>query len=111
MAHATSRKKAYAKTGNLQKFLCLDCPKYFTFTIGFERMKHNPQAVTIAIQLSFSGESLRHTAESLKQISALNKLFFVALTNQSTPSIVTLTFVDEKFEFYPDFIATLTAKL
>jgi hypothetical protein len=31
------------KTGNLQKFLCRDCGKYFTFNIGFERMKHNPK--------------------------------------------------------------------
>jgi transposase-like protein len=29
-------------------------------------MKHNPQAITTAIQLYFSGESLRNTAESLK---------------------------------------------
>jgi transposase-like protein len=34
--------------------------------IGFERMKHNPKAITTALQLYFSGESLRHTRESLK---------------------------------------------
>jgi transposase-like protein len=55
------------KTGNIQKFYCRDCGKYFTHNIGFERMKHNPQAVTTAMQLYFSGESLRHTAESLKR--------------------------------------------
>jgi len=54
------------KCGNLQKFYCLDCHKWFTFNIGFERMKHNPQAITSAMQLYFSGESLRNTAESLK---------------------------------------------
>jgi len=32
-------------------------------------MKHNPQAVTIAMQLYFSGESLRNTMRSLKLIS------------------------------------------
>jgi transposase-like protein len=37
-----------------------------TFNVGFEHMKHNPQAVTTAMQLYFSGESLRHTQESLK---------------------------------------------
>jgi transposase-like protein len=31
-------------------------------------MKHNPQAVTTAMQLYFSGESLRNTAKSLKLI-------------------------------------------
>jgi transposase-like protein len=34
--------------------------------MGFEGMRHNPQAVTTAMQLYFSGESLRHTKDSLK---------------------------------------------
>jgi transposase-like protein len=54
------------KTGNIQVFYCRDCHKYFTFNIGFERMKHNPQAITSAMQLYFSGESLRNTMKSLK---------------------------------------------
>jgi putative transposase len=54
------------KSGTIQKFLCRDCHKYMTFNIGFERMKHNPQAVTTAMQLYFSGESLRNTMKSLK---------------------------------------------
>jgi putative transposase len=54
------------KAGTIQKFYCRDCHKYFTFNIGFERMKHNPQAVTAAMQLYFSGESLRNTAKSLR---------------------------------------------
>lgn len=54
------------KTGDIQKFYCRDCHHYFTINIGFERMKHNPQAVTTAMQLYFSGESLRNTMKSLK---------------------------------------------
>ena len=54
------------KTGNLQVFYCRDCHKYFTINIGFEKMKHNPQAITSAMQLYFSGESLRNTQKSLK---------------------------------------------
>jgi putative transposase len=54
------------KSGNIQKFYCRDCHKYFTFNIGFEHMKHNPQAITSAMQLYFSGESLRNTMKSLK---------------------------------------------
>jgi transposase-like protein len=54
------------KAGNLQKFYCRDCHKYFTFNLGFERMKHNPQAITSAMQLYFSGESLRNTMKSLR---------------------------------------------
>jgi len=54
------------KRGDIQKFYCRDCTHYFTFNIGFERMKHNPQAITSAMQLYFSGESLRNTMKSLK---------------------------------------------
>jgi putative transposase len=54
------------KSGTLQIYECKDCHKYFTFNIGFERMKHNPQAITSAMQLYFSGESLRNTMKSLK---------------------------------------------
>lgn len=54
------------KSGNIQRFVCADCNKTFSVNIGFERMKHNPQAITSAMQLYFSGESLRNTMESLK---------------------------------------------
>jgi putative transposase len=54
------------KSGDIQKFGCKICGKYFTVNIGFEKMKHNPQAVASAIQLYFSGESLRNVTKSLK---------------------------------------------
>jgi putative transposase len=54
------------KTATIQKFYCRDCRHYFTINIGFERMKHNPQAITSAMQLYFSGESLRNTQKSLR---------------------------------------------
>lgn len=54
------------KSGIIQKFHCRECGHYFTINIGFERMKHNPQAITTAMQLYFSGESLRNTQKSLK---------------------------------------------
>jgi putative transposase len=56
------------KYGDIQKFNCKGCNRYFTINIGFEKMKHNPQGITTAIQLYFSGESLRNTAESLRLI-------------------------------------------
>ena len=34
--------------------------------LGFEKMKHNPKGITTAMQLYFSGESLRNVAKSLK---------------------------------------------
>jgi transposase-like protein len=52
--------------GDLQIWNCLACGHYFTVNVGFERMRHNPQAVTTAMQLYFSGASLRNTARSLK---------------------------------------------
>jgi transposase-like protein len=58
------------KHGDIQKFNCLECKKYFTINLGFEKMKHNPQAITSAMQLYFSGESLRKTAESLRLMGA-----------------------------------------
>jgi len=54
------------KRGDIQRFLCADCGKTFSVNIGFERMKHNPQAITSAMQLYFSGESLRNTQKSLR---------------------------------------------
>jgi transposase-like protein len=54
------------KSGDIQRFLCVDCGKTFSVNIGFERMKHNPQAITSAMQLYFSGESLRNTQKSLR---------------------------------------------
>lgn len=54
------------KYGDIQKFSCKACGRYFTVNLGFERMKHNPQGITTAMQLYFSGESLRNTAKSLR---------------------------------------------
>jgi transposase-like protein len=54
------------KNGQLQKFQCKDCNSCFTINLGFERMKHNPHGITTAMQLYFSGESLRNTAKSLE---------------------------------------------
>jgi transposase-like protein len=54
------------KTGTIQIFYCRSCDRYFTVNLGFEKMKHNPQGITTAMQLYFSGESLRNTANSLR---------------------------------------------
>jgi transposase-like protein len=54
------------KYGDIQKFSCKACGKFFTVNIGFERMKHNPQGITTAMQLYFSGESLRSVSKSLR---------------------------------------------
>jgi putative transposase len=54
------------KSGDIQRFICENCGKTFSINIGFEKMKHNPKAITTAMQLYFSGESLRNTMKSLR---------------------------------------------
>jgi len=56
------------KSGDLQRYRCLECGKKFSVNVGFEKMKHNPKAVTLAMQLYFSGASLRNTMRSLELI-------------------------------------------
>ena len=58
------------KAGDLQRFACRDCGKLFSVNVGFERMKHDPKAITTALQLYFSGESLRNTQRSLRLLGA-----------------------------------------
>ena len=53
----------------IQRFSCSDCHKTFSMNLGFEKMKHNPKGITTAMQLYFSGESLRNVAKSLKLLS------------------------------------------
>ncbi|MDV3277777.1 MAG: DDE-type integrase/transposase/recombinase [Nitrososphaerales archaeon] len=53
------------KNGDIQRFLCHDCGKRFTKNLGFEGMKASPQMITSALQLYFTGESLRNTQKFL----------------------------------------------
>jgi len=52
-------------TGDLQRFTCHDCQYRFTVNLGFEKMKATPQAITGAMQLYFTGESLRNVQKFL----------------------------------------------
>lgn len=54
------------KSGDIQRFACLDCHKTFSINVGFEKMKHDPKAVTSAMQLYFTGESLRSVQKFLR---------------------------------------------
>ena len=52
------------KSGDIQRFICADCQRTFSFNIAFEKMKHNPKAITSAMQLYFSGRILeKHYAK------------------------------------------------
>jgi transposase-like protein len=52
--------------GDIQRFTCRTCGKRFVRNLGFERLKATPQIVTSALQLYFTGESLRNTQKFLK---------------------------------------------
>jgi transposase-like protein len=56
----------YNKYGNIQRYLCKECGKRFSFNIGFEKMHATPQIITSAMQLYFTGESFRNVQKFLK---------------------------------------------
>ena len=54
------------KTGDIQRYSCTDCHKTFSINLGFEKMKSSPETITSALQLYFTGESLRNVQKFLK---------------------------------------------
>ena len=54
------------KYGAIQKFNCRECNRYFTINLGFEKMHATPEMITSALQLYFTGESLRNVQKFLK---------------------------------------------
>jgi transposase-like protein len=52
--------------GEIQRYYCKTCAKWFVHNLGFERMKASPQAITESMQLYFSGESLRNVEKFLR---------------------------------------------
>lgn len=54
------------KFGDIQRYSCNGCGKWFTFNVGFERMHATPQMITSAMQLYFSGESFRNSKQFLE---------------------------------------------
>jgi len=54
------------KTYSLQVYQCRKCTKKFSINLGFERMKASPQVITSAMQLYFTGESLRNVQKFLE---------------------------------------------
>jgi len=55
------------KSGNVQRYSCKACDYRFSNNIGFERMKHDPKAITAALDLYFKGVSQRKIVHHLKQ--------------------------------------------
>jgi putative transposase len=57
--------KRHNKYGDLQRFFCKACGRRFSINLGFEKMKASPQIITSAMQLYFTGESLRNVQKFL----------------------------------------------
>ena len=54
------------KNYDIQRFKCKNCDKKFSINLGFEKMKASPQMITSALQLYFTGESLRGVQKFIK---------------------------------------------
>jgi transposase-like protein len=54
------------RSGDIQRYTCESCGRWFVVNLGFERMKASPQVVTSAMQLYFTGASLRNVQKFLK---------------------------------------------
>jgi putative transposase len=54
------------KYGDIQRFYCKTCGRWFVINLGFKKMKASPQIVTSAMQLYFTGESLRNVEKFLR---------------------------------------------
>jgi transposase-like protein len=60
--HGIRKNKNYS----IQRYFCNDCKRWFSFNLGFEGMKASPQIITSAMQLYFTGESLRSVQKFIK---------------------------------------------
>jgi transposase-like protein len=58
--------KRHNKYGDIQRYLCKACGKRFSINLGFEGMRVAPQVITSAMQLYFTGESLRNVQKFLR---------------------------------------------
>lgn len=64
--------------GEVQRFSCKACGKWFTPDKAFSRMKHDPKAITATMSLWFGGFSLRKITDHLGQ-------FYGVRVNPTTP--------------------------
>ncbi len=51
---------------DIQRYYCKACGKWFVINLGFEKMHATPQMITSAMQLYFTGESLRSVQKFLR---------------------------------------------
>lgn len=54
------------KYGDIQRYSCKLCNRRFSISLGFEKMRSTPNTITSAMQLYFTGESLRNVQKFLR---------------------------------------------
>ena len=54
------------KTHSIQRYSCNECKRKFSINLGFEKMHATLQTITSAMQLYFTGESLRGVQKFIK---------------------------------------------
>ncbi len=64
--HIIKKAIRHNRHNNIQRYLCKECGKRFSFNFGFERMRATPQMITSAMQLYFTGESFRNVKQFLE---------------------------------------------
>ena len=56
------------KKGKIQRFKCLDCKKRFTTNFGFEKKQNNDGTITGALEMYFSGMSVRDISRQYRRM-------------------------------------------
>ncbi len=54
------------KSGDVQRYHCKDCDRWFSLNIGFERMRYDSKMITRAMGLYFAKMSLRRIADQFE---------------------------------------------
>ena len=63
----------YNGSSRVQRYKCVSCRyRWEAKNIGFERMRSNPHAITVALDLYFKGVSLRKIADHLRMFERVN---------------------------------------
>ena len=87
------------KTHSIQKYQCRQCNRYFSINLGFEKMHASPHVITSAMQLYFTGESLRGVQKFLR-LQGVN-MSYVSIYN----------WVKKYAQLMDDYLKTITPQV
>lgn len=95
--------------GITQRYKCKNCKKKFSYNLGFAGKKYKAEIITLALQMYFSGQSLRSVSKTIKMfglspthqtiwnwISEFSKTLSIYLSNK-TPEVGDSWRSDEMF--------------